>query len=83
MGRSKNSFFGGPMNVGAFRNYPYWAAPQVWGHAVKLAGVAFVVGVIFTLWLVQKHPDMRELKSHPQPTVTVTEKVEFVPDGPR
>lgn len=72
MGKSRNSFFGGPMNVGAYRNYPYYAAPRVWKHAAQLALIAFGLGMVIMLYLVQKNPELQELKTQPKPTVTVT-----------
>lgn len=57
------------MNVGAYRNYPYWRAPKVWGHAVRLALVAFLLGMLAMCSMVQKHPG-----HDPKPTVTVTDK---------
>lgn len=85
MGRNKNGWTGGPLNVGAFRNYPYWRAPRVWKDLGKALVAAFAIGFVVALWLSQKNPDLRELKSRPQPTVTVqvTETVEFAPNGPK
>lgn len=85
MGRSKDSWSGGPLNVGAFRNYPYWRSPRVWKDAAKLAAIACAAGAVAMCGFMQSHPELAtspDGKPKPGPTVTVTQTIEYVPDRP-
>lgn len=79
MARDRNSLRGGPMNVGAYRNYPYWAAPKVWKDAVKFGIICAIMGAVAMCSVLQKEPN---LKNGPLPKVTVTKTVEFSPEQP-
>lgn len=75
---SRNSWSGGPFQVGSYKNYPYWRAPQVWGHFVKVIIGSVIVGAVLMLFLVQKHPDLRELKANQVQTQTSPKPAETV-----
>lgn len=84
MGKSRDNWTGGPLNVGAFRNYPYYRAPRVWKDAAKLAAIAFLMGSVTMCGMMQRHPELRTApdgKPSPGPTVTVTKTIEFIPEG--
>jgi hypothetical protein len=72
---SRDSWSGGPMQVGAYKNFPWWRAPQTWRQLAWSHFWAFAAGVVVCAGLMQRnHVDFSEHK--PTPSISQSTSAE-------
>lgn len=70
---SRDSWSGGRMQVGAYRNYPWWRAPQTWGQLAKFGGFCFAAGMVVAIGLMQRAEV--DFSDHKKPTPSVSQQM--------